>query len=95
MALLPIGHTDGYPPTAADTCQVMIRGRLYPVVGTVSCAHVIVEIGDDKGVEIGDVATLIGPDDPAITPKSVAEKTGVRFLSIITKLNARLPRVVV
>jgi len=25
----------------------------------------------------------------------VAEKTGVRFLSIITKLNARLPRAVV
>ena len=94
VALLPIGHTDGYPPTATDTCQVLIRGRLYPVVGTVSCAHVIVEIGDDKSVEIGDVATLIGPDDPAITPQSVAEKTGVRFLSIITKLNARMPRVV-
>lgn len=95
VALLPTGHTDGYPPTAADTCQALIRGRLYPVVGTVSCAHVIVEIGDDKEVEIGDVATLIGPDDPAITPQRVAENTGVRFLSIITKLNARLPRIVV
>jgi alanine racemase len=95
VALLPIGHTDGYPPTAADTCQVLIRDRLYPVVGTVSCAHVIVEIGDEKSIDVGDVATLIGPDDPEITPQSVAEKTGVRFLSIITKLNARLPRVVV
>ena len=72
-----------------------IRDRLYPVVAVVSSAHTILEIGDEKTVEIGDVATLIGPDDPAITPHAVAEKTGVRFLMLITKLNARLPRRIV
>ena len=46
VALLPVGHTDGYPITAAGTCQVMINGRLYPVVtGGVASAHTIVEIG--------------------------------------------------
>jgi len=95
LALLPIGHTDGYPSSAANTCQVLIRDRLYPVVGTVSCAHTIVEIGDDRSIEVGDVATLIGPDNAAIDPQTVAANAGVRFLSIITKLNSRLPRIVV
>ena len=95
IALLPIGHTDGYPPTAVNTCQVLIRDRLYPVVGTVSCTHTIVEIGDERSIDVGDVATLIGPDAAAIDPQTVADKAGVRFLSIITKLNSRLPRIVV
>ncbi len=95
IALLPVGHTDGYPHTAAGTCDVLIGGRLYPVIGSVNSAHTIVEIGPEKTVDVGDVATLIGPDDPAILPHTVAEKTGVRFLRLIQKMNARLPRRVV
>lgn len=92
VAMLPTGHTDGYPATAANTCSVLIRGRLYPVVASVASAHVIVEIGAEKTIEVGDVATLIGPDDPAITPHAVAEKTGVGFYPLVTKMSPFLPR---
>jgi len=92
IALLPVGHTDGYPAAAARTCSVLIGGRLYPVVAVVSSTHTLVEIGDEKTVEIGDVATLIGPDDPAVTPQAVAEKTGVGFYPLITKMSALLPK---
>jgi alanine racemase len=95
IALLPVGHTDGYPSTAADTCEVLIGGRLYPVIANVNSAHTVVEIGAEKTVEVGDVATLIGPDHQAILPHTVADRTGVRFLRLIQKLNARLPRRVV
>ncbi len=95
IALLPVGHTDGYPHTAAGTCEVLIGGRLYPVIAGVNSAHTVVEIGVEKTVEVGDVATLIGPDNPAILPHTVADRTGVRFLILIQKLNARLPRRVV
>jgi alanine racemase len=95
VALLPVGHTDGYPHTAAGTCEVLIRGRLYPVIASVNSAHTIVEIGPEKTIEVGDTATFIGPDDDAIRPHAIAEKTGVRFLRLIQKLNARLPRRVV
>lgn len=95
IALLPVGHTDGYPATAATTCHVLIRGRLYPVVSVVSSTHTIVEIGDEKTAEVGDVATLIGPDHPAITPHAVAEKAGMAFYPLITKMNALLPKRVV
>lgn len=95
VAMLPTGHTDGYPAGAANTCSVLIGGRLYPVVSVVASAHTIVEIGPEKTVGVGDVATLIGPDDPAITPHAVAEKTGVGFYPLITRLSPFLPKRVV
>lgn len=95
VAMLPVGRSDGYPSAAANTCSVLIRGRLYPVVAVVSSAHTIVEIGPDRNVEVGDVATLIGPDDEAITPHAVAKKTGSGFIPLVQQLSALLPRRIV
>ena len=77
---------------AASHSKVLIGGRLYPVVAVVSSTHTLVEIGDEKTVEVGDVATLIGPDDPAIHPETIAEETGTAYFTLITKLSALLPR---
>jgi alanine racemase len=65
------------------------------VIASVNSAHTIVEIGAEKTVDVGDVATLIGPDHQAVLPHTVADRTGVRFLRLIQKMNARLPRRVV
>lgn len=96
VAMLPVGHTDGYPRNAAGKTRVLIGERLYPVIGVVSSNHTIVEIGEGKAVEVGDVATLIGPDHPEITPITIAERTGLeRDYWIMTKLSALLRRKVV
>jgi alanine racemase len=95
VALLPVGHTDGYPAAAANTSKVLINGRLYPVVAVVSSTHTIVELGEERAVEVGDVATLIGPDDPAIEPGVIAANSGIDVFRMITKFSALLPRKVV
>ncbi|WP_428276676.1 alanine racemase [Candidatus Palauibacter sp.] len=95
VALLPVGRTDGYPSEANGTCEVLINGRLYPVAGGVNSAHTILDIGPEKSVEVGDVATLIGPDHPSVLPHTVAERTKRGFLGIIQSMNPRLPRRVV
>jgi alanine racemase len=93
VALLPVGHTDGYPGTAGGTCEVLIAGRRYPVVtGGVASAHTIVDVGVDPQVRVGDDATLIGPDDTAILPHEVALRAKVGFYAMITKFSALLPR---
>lgn len=93
VALLPVGHTDGYPITAAGTCQVLINGRLYPVVtGGVASAHTMVKIGTDKQVSVGDTATLIGDEAPAIDPMTVAANVALPLQQMITKFSALLPR---
>jgi alanine racemase len=95
IAMLPVGHTDGYPAvpaSAGGAFHVLIGDRLYPVVGGVASAHTLVDVGLDAPVKVGDTATLIGPEDPAILPAEVGARTGLGFYQLITKMSALLPR---
>jgi len=74
---------------------VLIGDRLYNVIGAVSASHTIVELGDQKSVEIGDVATLIGPENPAVYPNTVAERAGISVYDVLMHLSARLPKHIV
>jgi alanine racemase len=95
VATLPIGHADGYPRNAVNGCEVLIGDGLYKVIGAVSASHTIVELGDQKRVEIGDVATLIGPENPAVYPNTVAERAGISVYDVLMHLSARLPKQIV
>jgi alanine racemase len=95
IATLPVGHSDGYPRSAVKGCRVLIGGRLYPVIGAVSASHTIVELGAEQSVQVGDVATLVGPDDPAILPNAVAARAGVSVYDVLMHLSAELPKTVV
>jgi alanine racemase len=60
VAVLPIGYGDGYRRGLSNAAEVIVRGRRYPVVGTVSMDNITVEVGRDSDVRPGDLATLIG-----------------------------------
>ena len=75
--------------------RVLIRNHTYPVIGAVSASHCIVELGDHSPVDVGDVATILGPDHPDIEPDRVAEATGASVYDLFMHLNPTLPRVVV
>ena len=95
VATLAIGHVDGYPSGAVKGCEVMIRGALCPVVGTVSASHTVVALREDQRVEIGDDATLVGPDHPALHPNVVAQRSGWSEYNMFMHLNPTLTRRVV
>jgi len=95
VATLPTGHTDGFPRTAVDGGRVLIGQETYPVIGTVSASHTIVELGADPTAAVGDVATLIGPDVPEIDPNWLSAETGVSVYDVFMHLNPLLPRVVI
>lgn len=92
IATLPAGHTDGVPREAVKGQRVLIGRRTYPVIGAVSASHCIVEVGGDRSVEVGDVATLLGPDHPEIHPNRVAEATGRSVYDVLMHLSPTLPR---
>lgn len=92
VATLPVGHADGYPRSAVEGCEVLVGGRLYPVIGAVSASHTIIEIGEERTVDVGDEATIVGPDHPAVHPNSVAQRAGVSVYDILMHLNAGLPK---
>jgi alanine racemase len=60
IAVLPIGYGDGYRRGLSNGAEVIVRGRRYPLVGTISMDNVTIDVGPDPEVGAGDVATLIG-----------------------------------
>jgi alanine racemase len=94
-ATLALGHVDGYPSGAAKGCEILIRGKLRPVIGTVSASHTIVSLGADSEVRVGDEAIAVGPDDPALHPNAIAKRAEWSEYNMFMHLNPTLARVVV
>jgi alanine racemase len=93
VATLPVGHSDGYPRAAVKGGRVLINGATYPVIGAVSASHTIVELGTEPAAQVGDVATLVGPEDP-IHPNTLSRNSGASVYDILMHLNPDLPKLV-
>jgi alanine racemase len=94
-ATLAIGHVDGYPSGAVRGCEVLVRGQLFRVVGTVSASHTVIALGEQQLVEVGDEATVVGPDHPALHPNEVAKRSGYSEYNMFMHLSAKLNRRIV
>jgi alanine racemase len=94
IATLPIGYGDGIRRALTNNCDILIGGRRYPLVGTVSMDNVTVDVGPDPDVTLGDVATIIGRDG---TERQTAEDLARRIATInyevLTGITQRVPRV--
>jgi len=91
VATLPIGYGDGWRRGLSNDCDVLIRGRRHPLVGTISMDNVTVELGPETDLEPGDSAVLIGPQgDERILCEEVAQRLDTINYEVVTGL---LPRV--
>ncbi len=63
IAVLPIGHSDGYPPEAAINGHVWIRGRRCPFVAEINANHSMVRLPEDLDVQPGELAVMIATGD--------------------------------
>jgi alanine racemase len=94
VATLPAGHSDGWPRAAAKGARVRIGDRLYPVIASVSASHTIVEVGPERRVEIGDVATLWDWQTGS-RPEDVSAACGASVYDLTMHLSPLLPRRIV
>jgi len=93
-ATLAVGYGDGLPRALGNRGSVLLKGKRVPVVGRVSMDLTVVNISSLDGVEVGDVATLLGEEGgERITVDEVAELAGTISYEILTGLTSRLPRV--
>lgn len=60
LANIPIGYSDGYYRAFSNRAQVLIDGRLFPVVGKVTMNTIMVDVTDGAGVQPGDEVVLLG-----------------------------------
>jgi alanine racemase len=91
VATIPLGYGDGWRRGLTNDCDVLIRGRRYPMVGTVSMDNVTVALGTETDVEVGDPVVLIGSQGAErILAEEVARRLGTISYEVTTGL---LPRV--
>ena len=93
LALVPLGYADGVPRSATSVGQVQLRGARRTIAGTVCMDQFVLDLGDDE-VAAGDEVLLFGPGDRGEpTAQDWAELLGTINYEIVTRIGARVPRV--
>ena len=94
IATLPIGYGDGVRRALSNNCDVLIGGRRYRLVGTVSMDNVTVDVGPDPGWPSATTATLIGRDSAERqTAEDLAARIETINYEILTGIPRRVPRI--
>ena len=91
IATIPAGHVDGVPRAAAKGGWVRIGETRYPIIASVSSSHTIIEIGPQKTVQEGDIATYFDWQDGS-RPEDASAASGASVYDLIMHLNPTLPR---
>lgn len=94
VGVLPLGYGDGVRRGLSNNAELLVGGRRYPLVGTVSMDNITVDLGPATDVEPGAEAVLIGSQgEESILAEDVAKRLGTINYEITCGISARVPRV--
>ncbi|HUI31849.1 MAG TPA: alanine racemase [Candidatus Acidoferrales bacterium] len=93
IAVVPIGYGDGFTRLLSGKASVLINGKMYRIVGTITMDHLMVDLENDPKVQVGDGVTLIGKDcGLGISAWDIASKLGTIPYEVLCMINNRVPR---
>ncbi|HBF38076.1 MAG TPA: alanine racemase [Firmicutes bacterium] len=93
IATIPIGYADGWSRMLTNKAEAIIKGKKYPIVGSICMDQCMIDLGDDTA-EIGDEVVLIGKSGTEIISADfLAEKLGTINYEVTCMLSNRLPRI--
>ncbi len=90
IATMPIGYADGFTRLLSGKAEVMIKGKLYPVVGRICMDQSMVRV--DENISIGDEVIIFG-DIEGIEFEQMAAKLGTINYELLCMVQRRIPRV--
>lgn len=94
FALVAGGYADGLPRSASNAARVFIGGRQYRQVGRVAMDQIVVEVGLDSDVSVGDEVMIFGPGDSGEpTAADWGAWGGTINYEIVTGIGSRVERV--
>ena len=96
IAVVSIGYADGVPRNGVQREQyVLLRGRRAPIIGRICMDYMVIDVTDIEEAGPGDIVTIIGRDgDDIIRCEDIAESCGTITNEILSRLGARLPRII-
>ena len=94
IGVIPIGYSHGYPYALSQKGIVLIQGRRYPIAGSVCMDYIMVDLGDDSHICIGDEVVLLGTSGKEeMTAYELAKKARTIPYEIISNLSLHIPRI--
>lgn len=95
IATLPIGYGDGVDRRLSNRGFVLVHGRRAPIIGRVCMDQCMIDVTAIPDVKVGDEVVLIGRQGTEeIRVDDIASLLGTINYEVVTRLSARLPRLV-
>lgn len=92
IGTIPIGYADGFRRVGNN--QVLVGGKIVPVVGRVCMDQVCVQLDELPDAKAGDEVVIIGTQGEArITAEQIADRWGTINYEVVCGLAARVPRI--
>jgi alanine racemase len=96
IGVLAAGYGDGIHRSLGNRGNVLLRGKLAPIVGIISMDVTMIDVTDIEDAKIGDVATIHGTDGKRTLPANrVARSIGTVTSDLLCAVSQRVPRLYV
>jgi len=96
IAVLAAGYADGIPHRLGNRGQVIVKGKLAPVVGAVSMDLTTIDVTDCADLKAGDAVTLLGSEGGvSINAQQMARWAGTISYAVLCGIHARVKRIYV
>jgi len=96
IGVLAAGYGDGIHRSLGNRGNVLLRGKLAPIVGIISMDVTMIDVTNIEGAEVGDVATIHGTDGTQVLPANrVARSIGTVTSDLLCAVSQRVPRLYV
>jgi alanine racemase len=93
VATIPIGYADGYNRLLSNGGTVLIGGQEFPVIGRITMDLLMVDVGDNSKIKIGDNVVLLGKQgNKEISIQSICNKLDTIPYEIMCSISNRVPR---
>jgi alanine racemase len=96
VAILPVGYADGYHRGLSHRAQVIVQGRIAPVIGIICMDMTAVEVTDIPEAKVGDEVILMGRQgEVEISAEQIAQWLNTIPYEVLTGIGSRVERVYV
>jgi len=96
IGVLAAGYGDGIHRSLGNRGNVLLRGKLAPIVGIISMDVTMIDVTDIEDAAIGDVATIYGTDgSQQLRANLVARSVGTVTSDLLCSVSQRVPRLYV
>ncbi len=90
VATIPIGYADGFRRTFSNGWEVLINGKMAPIIGKICMDSFMADVTEISNVKLGDEVIIF--DNENITLENLAEKCDTINYEILCTISERVPR---